>query len=171
MAHGLTYLVRNPILPDNGWDRNCTNSVVCWLWCMEHGHVSGGQADPANGGGFENFLRGGLNVARGTPPFLAKMARSVGRRRANWGLFSPWKGSLVLWVGQTVVHAAVNGGGNQLYGYNQNGHLSTCMHGFNVHCHHPSDQIMLGDGVRIYTVKPETAMNYFRKMASDDASW
>ncbi len=170
MPHQLTSTVRQSIGADAGWERNCTNTVVCWVWCVQHNHLQGGRAMPSQGGGFRPFLTQGL-FPRSTPRFLKNMATSVGRRRWDWAPLSPWKGSLVLWVGATVNHASVNGGGNQLYGYNQNRYFSSCGHGFNAHCNHSVDDIEMAEGVHIYTVKPSTALTYFTDHENDYTKW
>lgn len=183
----------------------CTEAVVCWLWCVRvrerqlaHAAAPDAPDAPKDPGAavsadeatvFNTWLRAGFaTTGRFSQRFLGRMATAEGTHKTSRLYQSnPRKGAIVIWLNTNVAQhaaiAAINGGKNLLYGYNQSNWLKGCNNVAETHCHHGVNGINWdADGLyaeksagpmtcRIYYVGPKDAMNYFNLYVNDPSKW
>lgn len=190
MAHALSLICQNNI-GGAGTRMLCTEAVVCWLWRVRERQLAraaapGAAVSAAEYTNFHNWLQAGFAATgRFSQRFLGRMATAKGTHK-TYRLYqsSPQKGAIVIWLNTGVAqHAAINGGNNLLYGYNQSNWLDGCNDAASTHCHHNYDTIIWnGNGMQatktngllpcgIYYVGPKDAMAYFNNYVNDSSKW
>lgn len=173
MAHRLSIIVQKQIPIGGNWPRLCTNAVVWWVRWAATTKAVDGIGTTADAQAFQGFIEG-----RRTDHFLGHMGREVGTKKGSqpyWKLTPP-KGALVLWIntGGLCKHACINGGSNNLYGYNQHQVIKVkqCKAGEG-YCSHDTGDIdwEMPEDVDIYVVPPDKAVKYFKDHVDTAAKW